>query len=185
MTNQTLTPGEVARQLNDSDGCTLIDVRTSVEFAAVHIRGARNIPLDRLDPAALPFSRNSRGIYLICQSGSRAAKAYDTLRAAGYDQAAVVEGGINAWVRDGLPVERREILSLERQVRIGAGLLVLIGVALGIWVNPWLLAIAAFAGAGLVFAGVTNFCGLAMLLAKAPWNRFESADGRPIVSCEL
>lgn len=167
----TITPSQAAQRINNGGAGRLIDVRTPIEFAAVHATGARNIPLDRLDPKALPVGDGDHPLYLICKSGSRAQAACQRLCEAGLVNVAVVSGGTDAWVRDGLPVERREVMSLERQVRVGAGLLVLIGVVLGIWLNPWWLAIAAFVGAGLVFAGVTNFCGMALILAKAPWNR--------------
>jgi hypothetical protein len=62
-------------------------------------------------------------------------------------------------------------MSLERQVRIAAGSLVLLGVALGAFVSQWLYGLSAFVGAGLVFAGLTDTCGMGMLLARMPWNR--------------
>lgn len=167
-----ISPTQAAQAIGNGQSGRLIDVRTAIEFAGVHAVGARNIPLDRLDPAALAGEAGGdQPLYVMCKSGSRAAKACRQLIDGGVSNVLVVEGGVDAWVRDGLPVERREVMSLERQVRIGAGLLVLIGVALGIWLNPWWLAIAAFVGAGLVFAGVTNFCGMALLLARAPWNQ--------------
>ncbi len=177
----TLPPSEVVERLNTNQDGLLIDVRTPVEFASVHVPGARNIPLDRLDPRALRSDSPNQPLYVICKSGSRASKACEQLRAAGCGEVIAVDGGIDAWIREGLPVERRAIMTLERQVRIGAGLLVLIGVVLGVWVNPWWLVIAAFVGAGLVFAGLTDFCGMALLLAKAPWNRYEG----PVTSCKV
>jgi hypothetical protein len=91
---------------------------------------------------------------------------------AGLDNAVVVEGGTIAWSDAGLPVERAavKVMSLERQVRIGAGSLVLTGVLLAIFVHPYFLALSGFVGGGLVFAGITDWCGMGLLLAKAPWN---------------
>jgi hypothetical protein len=85
----------------------------------------------------------------------------------------VVEGGTDGWVRAGCPVERsdRKTISLERQVRIGAGLLVLLGVAMGFGLHAGYFALSAFVGAGLVVAGITDWCGMGMLLARMPWNR--------------
>jgi rhodanese-related sulfurtransferase len=161
----------------------LIDVRTSGEFAAVHAEGARNVPLDRLDPAAVMAGRKGATtdggvsttvgpIYLICKSGKRATMAAEKFVAAGFDNVAVITGGTDAWVAAGLPVVRgKGVISLERQVRIAAGLLVLIGVVLGLTVNVWFIGLSAFVGAGLTFAGVTDTCGMAMILARMPWNK--------------
>ncbi len=164
---------EMATMWKQGQQVDLIDVRTAVEFAEVHALGARNMPLDRLDPASFAGD-GQRPVYLICKSGSRARQACQKLMDAGVRNAMCVEGGIDAWLAAGLPVERQEgVLSLERQVRIVAGLLVLIGVILGAWLSSWFYLLSAFVGAGLVFAGVTNFCGMALLLAKLPWNRYQ------------
>ncbi len=115
---------------------------------------------------------NSGPVYLLCASGIRATKAAEQLKRAGLDDVVVVEGGTNAWAAAGLPVVRgRKTISIERQVRIGAGTLVLIGTGLGWFVHPAFFILSAFVGAGLVFAGVTDICGMAIVLAKAPWNR--------------
>ena len=160
----------------------LIDVRTPGEFAAVHAAGARLMPLDRLDPAAVAALRTGaagKPIYLICKSGKRAGMAAEKFAAAGIE-AAVIEGGTDAWVAAGLPVVRgRGVISLERQVRIAAGLLVVAGAALGMTVNVWFVALSGLVGAGLVFAGVTDTCGLAMVLGRMPWNR-----GGKVGSCK-
>jgi len=112
-------------------------------------------------------------VYVICYRGTRAAKACEHLQNAGLQNVYSIEGGTAAWEAHGLPVERGTsgIISLERQVRIAAGSLVLAGTLLAWLVHPAFLGIAAFVGAGLVFAGATDFCGMAMLLAKMPWNR--------------
>jgi len=128
-------------------------------------------PLDALDPKALAQAL-PRPIYLICRSGSRATKAAEQFVAAGISEVVVVEGGTAAWEKAGLPVVRgKKCMSLERQVRLAAGTLVLTGVGLGWWVHPYLFGLSAFVGAGLVFAGITDWCGMGMLLSKMPWNR--------------
>jgi rhodanese-related sulfurtransferase len=172
----TISPAEVHRLCAGHAGFDLIDVRTPAEFEAVHAEGARLMPLERLDPQALLSTRRGAPadpVYLICRSGARAAKARDALAAAGCAGAVVVAGGTDAWVREGLPVVRgeRAALPLERQVRIAAGLLVLLGIGLGWHVHPAFLALSAFVGAGLVFSGVTDWCGMGMLLARMPWNQ--------------
>ena len=163
-----------AREVSARDpACVdLVDVRTPGEFAALHADAARLAPLDRLDPAAVAAGRrNGATIYLICKAGKRAATAAEKFHAAGIDNVAVVEGGTDAWLAAGLPVVRgKGVISLERQVRIAAGLLVLTGAVLAITVHPWFIGLSAFVGAGLAFAGITDTCGMAMLLSRMPWN---------------
>ena len=175
MSNQTIkiAPAEASALVSGGHG-TLVDVRTTAEFREIHAQGAQLVPLDVLDRKAVEAARgaNAGPLYLLCASGIRATKAAEKLRNAGLDEVVVVEGGTNAWVAAGLPVIRgRKTISIERQVRIGAGSFVLAGTALGRFVHPAFYLLAAFVGAGLVFAGVSDICGLAIVLAKAPWNR--------------
>jgi rhodanese-related sulfurtransferase len=175
-TVQTASPADVAERRQQGLPADLIDVRTPVEYAAVHAEGARLIPLDKLDPRAVMAARNGSArepLYVICKSGARAAKAVEKFRAAGFDNVISVAGGTTAWADAGLPVVRgtSRIISLERQVRIGAGSLVVLSVLLGWLVHPALFGLAAFVGAGLVFAGVTDWCGMGLLLARMPWNQ--------------
>jgi rhodanese-related sulfurtransferase len=151
----------------------LIDVRTPAEYRELHVALARNVPLDRLDPAELARSRRpGEPLYVICQSGTRGRLACGRLLAAGCPDVVNVEGGTVACAAAGLPVVRgRKAVSLERQVRIAAGLLVVLGAVLGWVAHPALAGLSAFVGAGLVFAGVTDTCGMGMLLARMPWNR--------------
>jgi len=158
------------------ESADIIDVRTPVEFREVHAEGARNVPLDQVDPSQVMQSRNGSAdqpMYVICKSGARAAKACDKFVAAGYENVVHVEGGTDAWVSEGLPVQRgKKAISLERQVRIAAGSLVLLGAILALATgNIYWIGISAFVGAGLVFAGVTDTCGMGMMLAKMPWNQ--------------
>lgn len=167
-------------QLLENQSVDLIDVRTPAEFREIHVTEARNVPLDRLDPQSVRqagTTGDDEPVYVICRSGNRSTKACDQLQKAGLTNVVNVEGGVNAWEAEGLPVVRgKKAMSLERQVRIAAGLLVLIGSLLGLFVNIYFVLLAAFVGAGLVFAGVTDTCGMAMLLARMPWNRVSSTD---------
>lgn len=152
----------------------LIDVRTPAEHRAVHVEGARLVPLGELDVARLVSTRPEAGpFYVLCQSGGRARKACEAFARAGHgDDAILVEGGTAACVEAGLPVVRgRASISIERQVRIAAGGLVLLGTVLGAFVHPAWLGLAGFIGAGLIFSGVTDTCGMAMALARMPWNQ--------------
>lgn len=170
-----ITPAELQHLLETQQGLAVIDVRTPVEFAEVHVPQARNEPLDQLNPQALVADgqvTKEQPVYLLCRSGGRAAKAAQTFLTAGLDNPVVVEGGTLAWIEAGLPVTRGvvKVISLERQVRIAAGSLVLVGVLLAIFVHPYFIGLSAFVGAGLVFAGITDWCGMGLLLAKLPWN---------------
>lgn len=171
----TITPQRLAEICKDNGHLDVIDVRTPAEYREVHIAIARNVPLDRLDPAALLQSRNGstdEPVYLICRSGSRGRQACEKFLAAGFTNVINVEGGTLACVECGLPVVRgKKAMSLERQVRIAAGLLVLVGAVLGAFVHPVFIGLSAFIGAGLVFAGITDTCGMGMLLARMPWNQ--------------
>jgi len=176
---KTIAPAELERLLRAQPDLPLLDVRTPVEFAQLHVPQARNIPLDALAPRAL-FADGAlpkgQPVYILCQTGGRAGKAAEKFAEEGFDQAVIVEGGTKAWSDAGLPVHQSPIrvMSLERQVRIAAGSLVLLGALLGYFVHPYFIGLAAFVGAGLVFAGVTDTCGMGLLLAKAPWNQNSS-----------
>jgi rhodanese-related sulfurtransferase len=169
---KTISPAELQEILTAQPSAPVIDVRTPVEFAEVHVPQARSVPLDELKPASLSLPKD-QPVYLLCRSGQRAAKAAEKFAREGFSQPIVVAGGTLAWIAATLPVTRgtAKVISLERQVRIAAGSLVLIGVILGWFVHRGFFGLAAFVGAGLIFAGVTDFCGMGLLLAKLPWNR--------------
>lgn len=175
MSVPTVSPRRLAELVRDNPSIGLIDVRTPVEYREVHLTAAENVPLDRLDPAAVMRARDGsqdEPLYVICRSGGRGRQACEKFHAAGYANVVNVEGGTQACVKAGLPVVRgAKAMSLERQVRIAAGLLVLIGVGLGWFVHAAFFGLAAFVGAGLVFAGVTDTCGMGLMLARMPWNR--------------
>lgn len=172
----TITAKALHDRLNQDSDLSIIDVRTPIEYAEVHVAQARLLPLDSLAPRSLIESGklpNDKPIYILCRSGQRATKASEQFINAGFSNTVVVEGGTLAWIEAGLPVERSEVkvISLERQVRIAAGSLVLTGVLLGWFVNPAFFGLSAFVGTGLIFAGITDWCGMGLLLAKAPWNQ--------------
>ena len=179
---QAVPASEVAARRSRGLPADLIDVRTPVEFAAVHAEGARLVPLDKLDPQAVMSARSGPAdepLYVICKSGGRAARAVEKFRAAGFANVICVEGGTAAWEQAGLPVVRgtARVIPLERQVRIAAGTLVLLGVLLGWLVHPAFYGLSAFVGAGLVFAGLTDWCGMGLLLARMPWNTRTAGRG--------
>lgn len=170
----SVTPRELESRRVDGQAIDLIDVRTPVEYREVHAVASRNVPLDTLDPAAVRASRPDESVplYVICRTGARGRKACEQLAAAGLAQVINVEGGTLAWIESGLPVSRgAKSISLERQVRIAAGSFVLLGTLLGWLIHPALAGLAAFVGGGLVFSGLTDTCGMGLLLARMPWNR--------------
>jgi rhodanese-related sulfurtransferase len=148
----------------------LIDVRTASEYASGHIPCALNIPMDQFE-ARRKDLRLEQGVVLVCKAGGRAKIVAGWLGA--NPAVRVLEGGTDAWTRDGLEVvtSSKTRWSLERQVRLGAGVMVLTGTALevaGVHGAIWL---TMFVGAGLTFAGATDICMMGILLAKMPCNQ--------------
>lgn len=173
--DQFITPKEVAAYINTPGAqYELIDVRTPAEFQQVHIAESIKFPLESLKPTTLkekfPLDHT---IILICKTSNRAKTALKKFEEVGFSNTKVMDGGIDGWLAENRAVERgaSNIISLERQVRIAAGLLVLIGSLLAYFVNPLWLILSGFVGAGLAFAGITDTCGMALFLAKMPWNQ--------------
>ncbi|MFN9629842.1 MAG: rhodanese-like domain-containing protein [Cyanobacteriota bacterium] len=166
---QRLSAHDLADQLAHHR-VTVIDVREPVEYASGHIAGSLNRPLAHLGNASLPPGP----LVLVCQSGNRSSLGVAQLQRQGRpDVMADLIGGLSAWQQAGLPLRKREgaPLPLMRQVQIVAGSLVLVGLLLSQIVAPAWILLTWFVGAGLVFAGVSGFCGLARLLARMPWNQ--------------
>jgi rhodanese-related sulfurtransferase len=165
---------ELGRVLASGAAMELLDVRTPGEFAAGHVPGARLVPLDDLDPVGFLKERGGdKPVYVLCQSGGRARRAIEKFRGIGFERCVLVEGGTQAWIDCGLPVNRRPDggLPLMRQVQVVVGTISAAGAALALTVNPWFAVIPLATGCGLLFAGLTGFCGMALLLARMPWNR--------------
>lgn len=163
---------EDARTLLDR-GAVLVDVREPDEHARARIPGSRNLPISALDDETLTLA-TGQSVIFHCRSGARtAANAGRLAGKVPRHEAYVLAGGLEAWRAAGLPVtdDRRQPIELQRQVQIGAGGMVLAGTLLGWFFAPEFLVVPAFVGSGLVFAGMTGFCGLARLLMLAPWNR--------------
>jgi glyoxylase-like metal-dependent hydrolase (beta-lactamase superfamily II)/rhodanese-related sulfurtransferase len=166
----TILPRDVHALRREGRDVVVLDVRSRLEFEGDRIDGSVNIPADELEGRVgeVPIGRE---VVLVCRTGVRATIAADVLARAG-QRARVLEGGIHAWQRARLPLlGGRKRLPVDRQVQLIAGSMVLTGVALGAFVHPWFLALAAFFGAGLTFAGATGTCGLALVLFRMPWNR--------------
>ncbi len=172
MTLPTITPRDAKRLIDE--GAILVDIREADEHARARIPGAHHLALSKLDEAELAIQRGKPVIFH-CRSGARTLSNAGRLadRVGGDCEAYVIEGGLDAWQKAGLPVasDRRAPLELQRQVQIGAGSLAFIGTLLGLAVSPWFFAVPLFVGGGLLTAGLTGYCGMAMLLMRAPWNR--------------
>ncbi|WDE95863.1 rhodanese-like domain-containing protein [Lentisphaera profundi] len=160
------------QKLADGQGkYQIIDVRTAFEFGAEHLANSINIPLDEINTALINERFANTKLLLICQSGARSRKASEKL--CDYtEEILCLEGGLNAWKKEGFETEElKNIISLERQVRICAGLLILTGIILMKLGFNGAEYLSAFVGAGLMFAGITDTCGMGILLTKMPWNR--------------
>ncbi len=168
---QTISPERAAALVRN--GAVLVDIREADEHARENIPGARHHALSRIDRDT-PVRKGDDILVFHCRSGARTrGNAARLASAASGCESYILDGGIDAWKKAGLPVklDRSQPIDIIRQVQIGAGSLILLGTALGFFVAPVFYALSAFVGAGLLFAGVSGFCGMARLLALMPWNR--------------
>lgn len=156
-----------------TDPWTIVDVRSASERAAACVPGSLHVPLEEIEQATGRLPAGS--IALLCKGGTRARLAHERLARCGVE-AAVIEGGMDRWMREELPWTRatRTSWSLERQVRFAAGMLVFAGTLLAALVSPRWMLLPGFVGAGLMFAGATDLCAMGNLLARMPWNRIGS-----------
>ena len=165
-----ITADELKKRLTNND-ILIIDVREPIEHKSACINGACLIPLDELSVEKLP--KTNKTIVIHCKSGKRSAAAITKLLA--IDPSLDIfslDGGITAWEQAGYAVKRTvSILPLERQTQIVVGCIALSGTILGTFVNSKFYLLPGFVGAGLMFAGITGWCGMAKLLAKMPWNK--------------
>lgn len=170
MTLKTITPLEAKAWL-DRNEAVLLDVREAAEYKATHILGSHWIPLGQISAARLPRGHHKK-ILIHCQAGKRGEKACTTLMAEQSDLDVYnIEGGLNAWAAAGLPMQTGTVLPLNRQVQVAVGLLLVLFTVAGFGVHPVFHILAGLMGLGLINAGVTGWCGMAMVLAKMPWNR--------------
>lgn len=166
-----LEPKAVAKRLKTGEA-VLIDIREPDEYAREHIAGAVSLPVSAIDTANLTLETGQQAIFY-CKSGMRTDSHGVRLSDHVAREAHMLAGGLDAWRRSGLPTKKdaKAPLEINRQVQITAGSLILIGVLLGQFIHPGYYALSAFVGAGLLFAGVSGWCGMANLLSVMPWNR--------------
>jgi len=164
-----------AQNVPKEKSCLILDVRTDVEHKEACLQQAHlHIPLDQLDVEKFMQEhklQTGQTLYLLCKAGGRATKAAAAFKAAGVENVCVIEGGITACAAAGHGLKKQEVLSLERQVRIVVGATVLLSVILGSILHAGFYVLAGAMGAGLLLAGMTDWCGLGLLLARMPWNK--------------
>ncbi len=170
MSLKSISPQAASELVNQ--GAVLVDIRAANEHARERIATACHVPMDRLRSGGLPLD-GAPAVIFHCRSGNRTRVNASVLGACTAGDAYVLEGGLDAWKKAGLPVvaDASQPLELQRQVQIAAGSFIVLGTVLGATVSPWFHALSGFVGAGLVFAGASGFCGLARVLMRMPWNR--------------
>ena len=168
---QTIMVEDLKKKIDSGESVQLIDVRSPAEYLTSRIAGSQLVPITHFDQLAPSLDKQNK-VYALCRSGRRAKTFCENLDIMGFDSV-VIEGGIQKWMDQGYPVERSANVpwSIERQTRFGAGMFVFLGVVLGMTVHPGFFYFSGFVGLGLMVAGFTDFCGMAMMLEKMPWNR--------------
>jgi rhodanese-related sulfurtransferase len=178
----TITATDFGNLIKNSQAANIVDVRTPAEFAECHVAGAKLAPLDALDPRKVADAlkpADGAQIYLLCKGGTRAGKAAEQFRAAGIANVCVVAGGTEACVAAGLPVNRgggKAGIPLDGQVRIAIGVMILAFWFGARWVHHSIAYLLPVMAVALIYSGVSGFCGMAILLGKAPWNQNRDAE---------
>jgi len=169
---EMISPRDALSLLKREPQAKILDVRSAFEFSQMHVEPSVNIPIDMLSAKMNELSQSKQRYIVLCHTGNRAAMAADMLIQSGIHAVKVIEGGIAHWQKEKLPVIKGEGgISLERQVRIIAGSLVLLGIILS-WLLHWaFIFIPVFVSCGLIFAGLTDNCLMGMLLMKLPYNK--------------
>ena len=167
-----ISPKEVSQKQCNGESLVILDVRSTVEFREVHVPHAVNLPLEKVSVEAVRELAESTPVYVICKSGQRAAKACERLIGDPLLHVELIDGGTEGWITAGLEVVRgKKSMSLERQVRLTAGLLVFTGTVVGYFTHPLGFLISGGVGAGLAIAAIIDTCAMGMVLARMPWNR--------------
>lgn len=173
MTISAILPKEAKKRI--ANGAALIDIREPDEHAHENIPEAHLMPLSAIENGARLGPLDPHDVVIFhCQSGMRSSQHAEKLAAlAEPAQVMLLAGGLEAWKKDGQEImaDKSQPLPIMRQVQIVAGALILLGVVLGYAVNSGFFLLSGAVGAGLLFAGISGFCGMARLLARLPWNR--------------
>jgi rhodanese-related sulfurtransferase len=171
--NNSISVHDAQGLINEQNShCILLDVRSPSEYRSVHAKSAINIPLENISSSDTIEQLKNKKVICICQSGSRGKKAVETLSSLGITNVTNVEGGTTAWVNSNLPITKGErSISMERQVRITAGAIVLLGALAAAILSTYFIIIPIFVGSGLLYSGITDTCGMALILSRCPWNK--------------
>ena len=169
---EMISPRDASSLLEQDPQAKILDVRSALEFSQVHIEHSLNIPIDMISAKINELSQSRQNYLVLCHTGNRAAMAADMLIQSGIHTVKVIEGGIIRWQKEKLPVIKGQGgMSLERQVRLIAGSLVLLGIMMS-WLLHWaFIFVSVFVGSGLIYAGLTDNCLMGMLLMKLPYNK--------------
>lgn len=186
-TPQTTSPEELKSWLEAGSEVVILDVRSAAEFDSQHIYGSYNVPLQLLAEHTTELAEKlDTKVVLVCQSGVRATEAKQNLAGAGFDNAHVLAGGVPAFHKaGGQTVEGSKRWSLERQVRMAAGSLVVAGLVGGKFLSPKVRNVAGVIGAGLTFSAATNTCAMGKALSTMPWNKTRNEPTRDSVMAQL
>ena len=191
MNYQSITPDLLYSRLQENGQNILIDVRSVPEYRSGHPYNTVSIPLDDIEQTDLEAHTHIKGIgkdipaYVTCKSGLRSKQAIEKLQKKGYTNLVLLDGGTDAWEKAGLPMRRLgNAISLEGQVQITLGALLILKVFFGFTVHELFFVLAALMGAGLIVAGFTRWCGMAKLLTLMPWNRPKQSVVKNIVQQE-
>lgn len=169
---ELVSPRDVSLLVQKDPQARFLDVRSALEFSQAHIKGSINVPIDMLAVKIPELSQSKLNYIVLCRTGSRSSMAADMLIQAGIHNVKVMDGGLTRWQKEGLPVIKGEGgMSLERQIRLIAGSLVLLGIILSLTLNGMFIFISVFVSCGLIFAGLTDNCLMGMLLMKLPYNK--------------
>lgn len=169
---EMISPKNASVLIGKDASVKFLDVRSALEFSQAHIKDSINIPVDMLASKANELNQSKQTYIVLCRTGNRSAMAADMLIQSGIHSVKVLDGGITRWQKEGLAVVKGEGgISLERQVRIMAGSIVLIGILLSWLIHPWFIGISLFVSCGLIYAGLTDNCMMGMLLLRLPYNK--------------
>ncbi|MFA4933014.1 MAG: rhodanese-like domain-containing protein [Candidatus Omnitrophota bacterium] len=169
---EMVTPKEANLLTGNDPQVKFLDVRSVLEFNQAHIKDSINLPIDMLAAKVNELSQAKQAYIVLCRTGNRSPMAADMLIQSGIHPVKVMDGGMVRWQKERLPVVRGEGgVSLERQVRVIAGSLVLSGILLSWFIHTWFIGISIFVCCGLIYAGLTDNCLMGMLLMNLPYNK--------------
>lgn len=169
---EMVSPRDALALIEKGPQVKLLDVRSALEFSQIHIKDSINIPIDMLSIKVSDLSQSKQQYIVLCRTGNRSPMAADMLMQSGIHGVKVMQGGMTRWQKEGLPVIKGEGgISLERQVRLIAGSLVLLGILLSWFVHWAFIFISVFICSGLIYSGLSDNCLMGMLLMKLPYNK--------------